>query len=329
MAGTEGMIVAKSESGPILQFQLKDVPVQFVNAIRRILLNETPTVEIQDVQILTNTSPSGTVMPHEMLRHRVEMLPVNVRPTETEIIMKTKIELRIGQEDKDVHNITTDDFVVQSDRPDILLKDRDLGTPLFVHRIHKNDSIHIVGRLGVNPNGSQVCTATYGFHIDPERAEEMKAEFLAKNPGLADAEKIFTNSTIQRAYSINDKGRPNWFDVTVETLGIIPSRELVRQSAKSLRERTKRWSDSVRDSIIRSSEEGVYTFVSSEGHTLGALLQYLLYDSNLVTIVDYDIPHPLRQEMRLRVQTNRRPEEILDYCVAQVTDLCTRLENEI
>ena len=33
-------------------FELKGVPVQFTNAIRRILLNETPTVELADVQIL-------------------------------------------------------------------------------------------------------------------------------------------------------------------------------------------------------------------------------------------------------------------------------------
>ena len=63
MEGTTGMIPTKSiqKSGRLLTFQIRGVPVQFVNAIRRMLLNETPTVEITDVQILEN----DTLMPHE------------------------------------------------------------------------------------------------------------------------------------------------------------------------------------------------------------------------------------------------------------------------
>lgn len=322
----EPIVVAKRETDHVFAFEVKDVPVQFVNAIRRILLNETPTVEIQHVQIHTNT----TAIPHEMLRHRVEMLPVNVRPTEDEVIMKSKIELRVGLEDQDIHNLTTDDFVVNSSRPDILMKDRDLGTPIFVMRMKKGESLHITATLGINQNGSQVSTATYGFHIDQERAKEDMQKYIAENPTIADAERVFKNSYIQRSYSRNEKGRPNWFDVSVESLGVIPPKELVQYAIKNIRDRTKRWADSVKDKIIRSAETGVYTFISSEGHTLGALLQYIIYEEpGLVAVVDYDIPHPLREEMRLRVLTERKPEEIIDFCVAKVADYCNRLEKEI
>ena len=65
-----------SNRGFELSCELKNVPVAFVNAIRRILLSAIPTVVIRDIQILDNT----TQMPHEMLKHRVEMLPINVSP---------------------------------------------------------------------------------------------------------------------------------------------------------------------------------------------------------------------------------------------------------
>jgi DNA-directed RNA polymerase subunit L len=326
MASTDAMIVAKSESGPTLKVELKDVPVQFVNAIRRILLNETPVVEVQDVVIHTNT----TAMPHEMLRHRIEMLPVAVRPTETDLLMKTKIELRVGLESDDVKNLTTDDFVVSGDRKDVLMKDRDIGEPLFVLRMRKGESIHITARLGVNPNGSQVCTTSYGYHIDPEAVKAAKEQFLADNATLADAERVFDTSYTQRYYMKNEQGRPNWFDLFVETLGVIPSRELVQMAAKTLRDKAKRWGDSVKDKIVRSAEEGVYTFISAEGHTLGALLQFILYSApEMVSLVDYDIPHPLRQEMRLRVLTDKRPEEVIDFAVAKVKQYCETLEKEI
>ena len=52
--------------------EFKHAPVSFVNSIRRILLSDIPTVVVRDVEILENTSQ----IPHEMLKHRVEMLPV-------------------------------------------------------------------------------------------------------------------------------------------------------------------------------------------------------------------------------------------------------------
>lgn len=320
------MIVAKSESGPVLNFELKDVPVQFVNAIRRILLNETPTVEVQDVVIHSNT----TAMPHEMLRHRFEMLPVAVRPTESDILMKAKLELRIPLESEDVKNLTADDVVVTGDRKDVLQKDRDFGDPVFLLRMRKGESVHVTARLGVNPNGSQVCTTSYGYHVDPEAVKEARTQFVADNPTMQDAERVFDTSKAQRYYSKNEKGRPNWFDMMVETQGVIPSRELVHMAARILKDKTKRWGDSVKDKIVRSTEEGVYTFVSAEGHTLGALLQYVLYDApDQVTLVDYDVPHPLRQEMRLRVLTDKRPEEIVDFAVGKIVAYCDALEKEL
>lgn len=322
------LVVAKTpEANHVFRFQLKDVPVQLVNAIRRIHLSETPTVELQDVVILQNT----TAMPHEMLRHRVEMLPVNVRPTEDETILRAKIELRIGPVTEEVKIVTTDDFKVDSARPDILMKDRDLGTPIFVMRMKKGEVLHIQARLGINPLSSQVCTTTYGYHVDPVRADEDRAKYIADHPEIPDAEIVFNNAYIQRSYSRNpETGRPDWFDVSVETLGVIPARELTLQAVKSLRERTKQWADSVKETIVRHQEQGAYTFVSTEGHTLGALLQYILYEAqDMVRFVDYDVPHPLRQEMKLRVLTDKTPEEVLDFCVRKVTEYCTRIEAEL
>jgi len=326
MSSMEPLVVTKRESGRIFAFEVKSVPVQLVNAIRRILLNETPVVELQDIVIKKNT----TDMPYEVLRHRIEMLPVNVRPSEAEIIEKSKVELRIEAEDKDQHMVTTDDFVVNSSRPDLLMKEPDSGTPCFVLKTKKGDAVHIEARLGVNPVGSQVCLATYSYHIDPERVLRDRKVFIESNPDIADAERVFNNSQIQRSFHTNARGRPDWFDVKVETLGVISARELVLTALKVIQQRTKAWADQVREKIIRNQEENVYTFVSNEGHTIGALLDYVIYDEpGLVKVKDYDVPHPLRQEMKIRVLTDKPPEEIIDFCVKKVTEYCTQLEKEL
>ena len=319
----EPLVVAKRESGPRLDVHIQNVPVPFVNALRRILLDETPVVEVQDVRILTNTS----AMPHEMLRHRFEMLPVNVLPTAEDTIRATKLELRIQRDEEGTQDVTTEDISGK----DVLMKDRDLGEPLLVARIKKGEAIHIQARLGVNPAGSQVCLATYAFHVDPalEKVEEDRQDFVQKNPNLPDALKVFNQFYIQRSFSKDEKGRPKGFDFSVETLGVMSPKDLLKNACRILRERTRLWKDAVKENVIRHQENNVYTFVSAEGHTLGALLQYVLYDSDQVDLVDYDIPHPLRQEMRLRVKTSQQPEAIVAFVTSKVTEYCNRLEKEL
>ena len=161
----------------IVRFELKGVPVSFANAIRRICLEGIPTVVLKDVQVLENSSQ----LPHEMLRHRVEMLPINVRANETRVISETKVELRVPALDK-VQDITTNHFTIHGDRKDVLLKD-DMGNPLLFLRLGRNEGVHLTARLGLEVQGeSQVSTVSYNFHIDLEQAKEDKDVFLSDVP---------------------------------------------------------------------------------------------------------------------------------------------------
>jgi DNA-directed RNA polymerase subunit L len=293
-------------------FELKGVPPQFANGIRRILLNEMPVVEVTNVSIQTNT----TLMPNEMLTLRTELLPVNVRPTEEDLIRTAKITLHA---DGTKPRIYTSDFVTTG-RNDILLKDRDLGTPLFFMKMKPDETIHLTAGLRVNPSSSHVCVATYFYHVDEERAQEDLDEFLADNEGWDEAEQVFNNFYRQRSYAKDEKGRPNWFDFTVESIGVIPARELVKDALQILKKGVLEWTG---NDIIREKEENVYKITTDVGgHTVGSLVQALLYDSGLCQFVSYDVPHPLRTEMNVRFLTPRTPEEILAFVKTKITELC-------
>jgi DNA-directed RNA polymerase alpha subunit len=130
--------------------------VSFVNALRRICIGSIPTVGVKDIQILENT----TQMPHEMLRHRVEMIPINVLPDDVSTIRDAKIELRIIPSKED-RVITTNDFVVESGRETVLMKDRDFDIPSKFLHVRANEKVHITGRLSLETQGlSQVSTAS-------------------------------------------------------------------------------------------------------------------------------------------------------------------------
>jgi DNA-directed RNA polymerase subunit L len=314
-----------SKNGYRLDTEFKNVPVAFVNGLRRILLSEIPTVVIRDVQILDNS----TKMIHEMLKHRVEMLPINVRPEEAAVIRDTKIELRYlppatpDRTRKTAVEITSDDFAIDGPRPGVILKDRDLDEPLYFMRLQPTESIHVKASLAVEMKGtSQVCGATFKNHIDEEIAKLDKDTFVAP-AGDDDNEramlaKIFDNYEIQRSYARDDEGRPYWFDFAVESIGVTPAKDLLKQAAMIFKKKIETWCE---NPIQREEGDWYSIETEEEGHTIGALAQILIYNQK-VNYVSYRIVHPLLPKMIVRFSSKIAPEKVIEKFKTEAVALC-------
>lgn len=320
MASIENIKV--SNHGFELGCELRNFPVSFVNGLRRILIGNIPTVVVRDVKILENT----TQLPHEMLKHRMEMLPIKVAPTNSTTIKDAKISIRILPENDKVEtrNITTDDFVVDSTNPDIIMKDRDLGTPLLFLRVRKGESVHIEARLALeNEQVSQVCTVTSGWHIDHELAKEARRAFIEAGNDV----RIFDNSLVQRYYSRNENGRPNWFDFSVESVGVLNSKDILAMGINILRKQVDTYVKDALDNIQRESDENTYSIsLDQGGHTVGYLMQEVIYGDSNVNFVSYDILHPLKKTMLLRFNTTKKPESILKTAKDVIEEYCSVVE---
>ena len=305
-----------------LACEVRNVPVAFMNALRRVLLADIPTVVLRDVEILENT----TQMPHEMLKHRFEQLPINVHPGDAGTIRDAKVELRLVP-DKEFRTITTDDFVVESGRETILMRDRDLDTPLLFLYVRSGEAVHIRGRLQVDTvHASQVCTATTAWHVDPELAKTDRKAWVeaGKDP------REFDNFYIQRSYSRDASGRPNWFDLSVESVGVLKAREILKMALQRLRRQVDTYMTEAAESIRREQDEGSYTIsLEQGGHTIGALLQEVLYSDKNVTFASYDVPHPLRSTMIVRIHTKKTPESVLFTARGSIEEYCAVLEKSL
>ena len=310
-----------SNKGFEFSCELKDFPVSFVNGLRRTLLANIPTVVVRDVQILENT----TQLPHEMLKHRMEMLPINVHPTDATTIKDAKIAVRILPEvDGDIRNITTDDFSVESARGDIIMKDRDIGEPLMFARVRKGESLHMKGRLVVETDQvSQVCTATSAWHIDPDLVKGARKDFQETGQDV----RIFDNTLVQRYYSRDARGRPNWFDFSVESVGVLPSKEILNIAVTILRKKVNDYVKDALENIQRETDVGTFSVALDHGgHTIGYLMQEVIYSDENVNFVSYDIPHPLKATMVLRFNTKKSPESILKTALATIEEYCSVVE---
>jgi DNA-directed RNA polymerase subunit L len=268
-------------------------------------------------------------MIHEMLKHRVEMLPINVRPEETAVIRDTKIELRYlppatpDLTRKTAVDITSDDFAIDGPRPSIILKDRDLDQPLYFMRLQPTESIHVKASLAVETKGtSQVCVATFKNHIDQELAKLDKDSYVAV-AGDDDNEramlaKVFDNYEIQRSYARDDEGRPYWFDFVVESIGVTPAKDLLKQAAMIFKKKIETWCE---NQIQREEGDWYSIETEEEGHTIGALAQILIYNQK-VNYVSYRIVHPLLPKMIVRFCSKIAPEKVIEKFKIEAVALC-------
>ena len=300
-----------SMNGYRLDTELKNVPVAFVNALRRICLSEIPSVVLTNVEIVENTSS----MTHEMVRHRVEQLPVNVRADEVGVIRDTKIELKYGAEDKEL-DVTTDEFVVMGPRKNVLLYDRDLDEPILFMRLFPGENLHIRATLGiVNTGVSQVCVSTFKNHIDPERAQVDRGLWIDNGGDPRE----FDNFHIQRSYAVDENGRPYWFDFAVESIGVLKAVDILKKGIEILQSKIAEF---VKLPILRE-EPGWYRIeAEGESHTLGALVQSLIYDAKLVEFVSYTIGHPLTPKLVVRFNTKGKPDDIVARFKTEADALC-------
>jgi DNA-directed RNA polymerase subunit L len=299
-----------------MKSEFRNFPLTFVNGMRRVMLSEIPTVVVRDVQILDNT----TQMPHEMLKHRMEILPIDVKHTDSTIIRDATIELRYFPQKED-SLVTTDDFSVESGRENVIMRDRDLDTPLLFLRIRKGESVHVKAKLAVE-KGSQVCTASMQYHIDPERAEKDKKKFVE-----ADGDpRVFDNFYIQKSYSIDEIGRPNWIDVSVESVGVLPPKDIMKLAVAEIRQQVDSWMSNALEKIAREGNNSYNVKLEQGGHTVGALLQEVIYHSKDANFVSYDIPHPMKKTMVLRWCSDKTPESLLKETQKTIHEYCDIVE---
>jgi len=301
-----------SLNGYRLDVQLKGVPVAFVNALRRIALAELPVVVLTNIELLENTSN----LTHEMLRHRLEMMPLNVKPDEVGVIRDTRLELKLGSTPDAPLEVSTDDFTVFGPRKDVILKDRDLGTPGYFLRLAPNQSLHIKATLGVEPKGrSQVCVSTFRNHTEPETLRIQRGLWIdnGKDP------REFDNFSYQKFYERDEEGRPYWFDMALESVGVIPAKDLFKQSVEVLKEKL---TDFTKAPIQREEPGWFRLELEGETFTLGHLLQELLYRDKNVDFVSRDIGHPLVPKLTVRFSTKQQPEKILETLKREALELC-------
>jgi DNA-directed RNA polymerase subunit L len=172
------------------------------------------------------------------------------------------------------------------------------------------------------------CSFANTLDEDPVRQEEFFKQWLADYKKIMDASTLppeaaashrqeWSNMAIQRCFVVDDKGQPNSFTFTVESVGVRPVQDIVLEGIRAVLELVAPYTDPARPAAeigltvqpADSRMTGVDVLFDGQEHTLGNLLQTLITDLYLETeapdapiaYVGYKVRHPLHRVMTLRI----------------------------
>jgi DNA-directed RNA polymerase subunit L len=165
-----------------------------------------------------------------------------------------------------------------------------------------------------------------GVDLESERGKELKREFETMQ--------------IKRCFKINDKGEPDSFDFTIESAGVLPVSYIVDRACAVGEQMCSQYmhlhmGDLPDDVIVSTSDSRMigYDFLfQKHDHTLGNLLQTWLVEHHIegdeepkVTYAGYAVPHPLRDEMVLRIGVADRSEQTARLAIATAAKGCVTM----
>jgi len=181
-----------------------------------------------------------------------------------------------------------------------------------------------IGRKNARFIPTTQCSYSYTKDEDPQHREEAFNNWLNLSKkitdpvGLKEKEpekrksfwKEFETLEIGRCYLKNALGEPESFDFTIESAGVLHPGYIIEQACENGAIMCKQYAgETLPDSVTVDPVDGHlrgWDFIfQHEDHTLGNCIQSWLDENRVgkgdITFAGYDVPHPLRDEMVIRI----------------------------
>lgn len=198
------------------------------------------------------------------------------------------------------------------------------------------------------------CSYEYTLDSNPQRIEEMfvkwldvakKASGVEKGSGrYEELRREFNSMQIKRCYMVDEKGEPYSYDFTVESVGVLSVPYIVERACEVGENMCSRYvniyhGDLPPELTISASDSRLIGFdflFRGHDHTLGKLLQTWLVEKHIegdvfpkITFAGYTVPHPLRDEMVLRIGVEDGEEATARQALAEAAKGCVAMFQEM
>ena len=201
------------------------------------------------------------------------------------------------------------------------------------------------------------CQASYGYTLDvnTERRNAYFEKWLVRHKNVepeslkqdetrrAELDREFKTMEIQRIYKVDEKGEPNSFDFQIESIGPMAPRAIVERALLGLIAMCEPFVGlDVGDlpetiSVLPSDAQltGFDFLIQGQDHTFGNMIQTWLAENHVegnteprISFAGYKIPHPLKDEMLLRIGSEDGKELTARAAIAAAAKGCKAMFQE-
>lgn len=204
MASPSIEVVEKSDERIVVKFN--NVPRQYVNSLRRLAISEVPTLAIDDVVILENSS----VMHDEAVAHRLGLIPLRtdpgrfVMPHECDCkstlgCSKCRVLLVLDSEANEKTLVVTSGELVSEDE---LVKPVSRDIPIIVLAPNQKLKFEAYARLGIGKDHAKWQPTSAALVKDGKDEDEII--LVIESNGALTAEEILTVSAERLASKVKN-----------------------------------------------------------------------------------------------------------------------------
>ena len=201
------------------------------------------------------------------------------------------------------------------------------------------------------------CQASYGYTLDVNterrnayfekwlvRHKNVEPESLKQDEARRDElDREFKTMEIQRIYKVDEKGEPNSFDFQIETIGTMAPRAIIERALLGLIKMCEPFvgldngdlPETISVTPSDSQLTGFDFLIQDQDHTFGNMIQTWLVDNHVdgeasprIIFAGYKIPHPLKDEMLLRIGTEDGNELTARQAIAVASRGCKAMFEE-
>lgn len=319
-----------------MTFTLGQTNVSIANSIRRVILNDIPTI-VFDTQTYNDQnciiSDNTTRFHNEIVKHRLSCIPIHSKDIKS--LEKYVLEIDEDNNTDTMRYITTEHFKIKHKETGDYLTEEDRLKMFPPHPLTQFyiDFIRIRPKIGDSIPGEKlkltcefsvkcakdnstfnvVSKCAYGNTVDPVKISSAwdKLEEKFRSEGLNATEITYQ----KRNYEALDQQRqfvPDSFDFVIQSLGVYTNIEIVRKACQILHTKFDEIRQQIEDNTISinlgdTSIENCYDVtLEHEDYTVGKVLEYILYekyyqDEKIFSFCGFKKLHPHDDFSRLRI----------------------------
>ena len=340
------------KTGNKIQFNVKDIDVSIMNSIRRVILADIPNVafdfqpyefENKTVDIIKNTCS----LHNEIILQRLSMLPLKFDENEISNFKSSKYKFRLQKinNTSKMMNVTTEDIEIYDENDKkynekftrkIFPKNKLSNDFILITKLkpnlfdnNKGDVLEI-NMLATKKTAKDyagfgyVSQCVYFNVVDNKQAKDELDKRLEKIEDLSekdDLEKDFNTLDKYRYFRKNEYDEPNYFEYHIESESRVSPEFLFFKAIIILKNKIEKLITNIIDDKIKIEKmkdtNNFYSFeIKNEKHTLGNLIQSLLYnkfireeEAKIIEYIGYYCPHPLEDNLILKIKFNDKIKE--------------------